>query len=132
MARVATLKNKKSINESLKGFEVSVNEFGEVKSTLNIDEMNAFLNSNVFDKKLNNTINVPKASDDYEALDDDFEDDDYEDDDDAFDDFEDDYDDEDLDDIEGVEFDDEDGFEDDEDFDDEFEDDAEEDYDDEE
>jgi DNA-directed RNA polymerase subunit delta len=97
-----------------------VNEFGEITSTLNAEEMNAFLNKNVFDKKLQNKIATPVASDDYEALDDDFEDED----DDAFDDFDDDYDDDDLDDIEGVEFNDEDeGFDEDEDFDDEFEDD---------
>ena len=120
MARVATLKEKKIINKSLEGFEVNVNEFGEITSTLNAEEMNAFLNKNVFDKKLKNKIATPVASDDYEALDDDFEDED----DDAFDDFDDDYDDDDLDDIEGVEFDDEnEGFDEDEDFDDEFEDD---------
>ena len=118
MARVATLKDKKITSSSMKDFTITVNEFGEVTSTLRTDEMNEFLNQNVFDKKLKNKIVTPAMSDDYASLDEDFE----EDEDDAFDDFDDDYDDEDLEEIEGVEFNDEDeGFEKEDDFDDELE-----------
>lgn len=117
MARVATLKGKRIINSSIEGLEVNVNEFGEITSTLKAEQMNAFLNENVYDKKLKNKIISPVASDGYESLDEDFE----EEEDDAFDDFDDDYDDDDLDEIEGVEFDEEAGFDEDDDFDDEFE-----------
>lgn len=43
---------KPKVNPALEGFEVNINAFGEIKSTLKIDELNAFLNDNVEDKKL--------------------------------------------------------------------------------
>ncbi len=43
---------KARVNAQLDGFEVSVNKFGEIKSTLNIDRINEFLNKEVEDKKL--------------------------------------------------------------------------------
>jgi hypothetical protein len=43
---------KARVNEQLEGFEVSVDKFGEIKSTLNIDRINDFLNKEVADKKL--------------------------------------------------------------------------------
>jgi hypothetical protein len=43
---------KARVNEQLEGFEVSVNKFGEIKSTLDIDRINDFLNKEVEDKKL--------------------------------------------------------------------------------
>jgi len=48
------LKNitKARINKELKNFDIQINEFGEVNHTLNIDDLNAFLNHNVQDKKL--------------------------------------------------------------------------------
>ena len=42
------------VHEKLKGFELKIDKFGEIKSSLNIDEINQFLNENVKDKKLNN------------------------------------------------------------------------------
>lgn len=41
------------VHEKLKGFELKIDKFGEIKSSLNIDEINQFLNENVEDKKLN-------------------------------------------------------------------------------
>ena len=41
------------VNEKLKGFELKIDKFGEIKSNINIDEINQFLNKNVKDKKLN-------------------------------------------------------------------------------
>jgi|TARA_B110000967_G_scaffold190388_1_gene215069 hypothetical protein len=41
------------VHEKLKGFELKIDKFGEIKSSLNIDEINQFLNENVKDKKLN-------------------------------------------------------------------------------
>ena len=46
-------KNKQpKVNEELSGFNIGINEFGEIKTNLNIDKLNAFLNKNVDDKKL--------------------------------------------------------------------------------
>ncbi len=43
-------------NENLPGFDIRINPFGEVQSTYDIDEVNAFLNENLTDKKLKNKI----------------------------------------------------------------------------
>ncbi len=40
------------VNKALEGYEIHINEFGEIKSNLNIDKLNEFLNKNVDDKKL--------------------------------------------------------------------------------
>lgn len=40
------------IHQSLKGFDVNINEFGEISHEINIDLLNTFLNENVQDKKL--------------------------------------------------------------------------------
>jgi hypothetical protein len=40
------------VNDELKGFDIKIDTFGEIKSTMNIDEINKFLNKNVDDKKL--------------------------------------------------------------------------------
>ena len=48
-------KKKKSIpkvNPELEGFDVSINSFGEIKSSMKIDDLNKFLDKNVEDKKL--------------------------------------------------------------------------------
>lgn len=45
-------KIKPNVNPELEGFEVNINSFGEIKSSLKIDELNQFLNKNVEDKKL--------------------------------------------------------------------------------
>ncbi len=45
-------KSKPNVNPELDGFEVNINSFGEIKSSLKIDELNQFLNKNVEDKKL--------------------------------------------------------------------------------
>lgn len=40
------------VNPDLKGFDIKIDSFGEIKSTLDIDKINEFLNKNVDDKKL--------------------------------------------------------------------------------
>lgn len=40
------------VHKELEGFEISVNQFGEIKSNRNIEEINEFLNEKVEDKKL--------------------------------------------------------------------------------
>lgn len=45
-------KKKSKVHKDLEGFEIKVNEHGEIKSNYSIDKINEFLNSNVEDKKL--------------------------------------------------------------------------------
>jgi len=44
--------NKPEVHEELKGFEIKINEFGEVVSTIEKEELNKFLDENVEDRKL--------------------------------------------------------------------------------
>ncbi len=43
---------KPEVHENLEGFDIRINEFGEIISTLKTEEINEFLNENVDDKKL--------------------------------------------------------------------------------
>lgn len=43
---------KPEVHEELKGFEIKINEFGEIISSFEVDKINEFLNENVDDKKL--------------------------------------------------------------------------------
>jgi hypothetical protein len=45
-------KGKPVVHEELEGFDIKVNEFGEMVSNYNIDKLNEFLNKSVQDKKL--------------------------------------------------------------------------------
>lgn len=46
------IKNSPKVNPDLEGFEIKIDQFGEIKSSYNIDKINEFLNKNVEDKKL--------------------------------------------------------------------------------
>ncbi|MDH4058605.1 MAG: hypothetical protein OEU76_07555 [Cyclobacteriaceae bacterium] len=52
---------KPRVHKDLQGFEVSVDQFGEIKSNMNIEKINEFLDKNVDDKKL-------AERDDYDEL----------------------------------------------------------------
>jgi hypothetical protein len=54
-------KKKPRVHKELEGFEISVNQFGELSSNLPIEKLNEFLDKNVEDKKL-------AERDDYEEL----------------------------------------------------------------
>lgn len=41
-----------SFHERLSGFDIRINPFGELESTLNVDQLNTFLNDEVEDKKI--------------------------------------------------------------------------------
>ena len=41
-----------AVHDDLKGFKINLNEFGEIKSSLEVDKINEFLDKNVEDKKL--------------------------------------------------------------------------------
>jgi len=43
---------KPRVHKDLSGFEVSINQFGELNSNMPIEKLNDFLNENVDDKKL--------------------------------------------------------------------------------
>lgn len=43
---------KPQVHDELKGFELNINEFGEIKSNMDPEQLNRFLNKNVEDKKL--------------------------------------------------------------------------------
>lgn len=43
---------KPDLNEELEGFDIHINEFGEIVSTFEVERLNTFLNKNVDDKKL--------------------------------------------------------------------------------
>lgn len=43
---------KPRVHKDLTGLEISINQFGEIKSNMNIEKVNEFLNKNVEDKKL--------------------------------------------------------------------------------
>jgi len=45
-------KGNPSVHQDLNGFDIKINTFGEMQSNLAIDKINAFLNENVEDKKL--------------------------------------------------------------------------------
>lgn len=40
------------VSDELQGFDIKIDTFGEIKSTMSIDDINKFLNKNVDDKKL--------------------------------------------------------------------------------
>ncbi len=44
--------NKARVHKELDGFEVSIDQFGELRSNMKIEKLNEFLDKNVDDKKL--------------------------------------------------------------------------------
>lgn len=45
-------KPKPKVHKELSGFDISIDQFGEIRSNMNIEKINQFLNENVDDKKL--------------------------------------------------------------------------------
>lgn len=43
---------KPKVHKELDGFDISIDSFGEIKSNIQIDKLNQFLNQKVDDKKL--------------------------------------------------------------------------------
>lgn len=52
MPKKKSKKGKPEVHEELKGFDIRINEFGEITSSMDVDELNEFLDENVEDKKL--------------------------------------------------------------------------------
>jgi hypothetical protein len=55
------IKKKPKVHKDLDGFEMSIDSFGEIHSSLRIEKLNEFLDKNVDDKKL-------AERDDYEEI----------------------------------------------------------------
>lgn len=55
MPKKLSNKGKPTVHDDLEGFDMKVNEFGELISNFNIDKLNTFLDENVEDKKLTET-----------------------------------------------------------------------------
>jgi hypothetical protein len=47
-------KKKPDVSEELEGLNITINTFGEIQSTFDIDKINDFLDTHVEDKKLHN------------------------------------------------------------------------------
>jgi hypothetical protein len=48
-------KGKPIVHKELDGFNIKINEFGEMETTVPIERLNSFLNDKVEDKKLNSS-----------------------------------------------------------------------------
>ncbi len=48
-----TTPKKPQVHKDLSGFEISINEFGEIVTNMKMDKLNEFLDKNLDDKKLN-------------------------------------------------------------------------------
>ena len=59
-------KGNPEVHDDLKGFDIKINEFGEITSSIGVDKLNNFLNENVVDKKLEDRDNLPQDADNQE------------------------------------------------------------------
>ena len=55
MPKKKPIEGKPEVHKDLDGLDFTINTFGEIKSTMDLDKLNKFLNDNLEDKKL-----VPK------------------------------------------------------------------------
>lgn len=78
MPKKKPVKGKPNVHDDLDGFEIHINEFGEIKSSMDINKLNDFLNKNVEDKKLKDRDDLhpvdEEEQDDDELFDDDIDD----------------------------------------------------------
>ena len=51
MPKKKPLKGKPEVHKDLDGLDFTINTFGEIKSTMDLDKVNKFLDKNVEDKK---------------------------------------------------------------------------------
>ncbi len=52
MPKKKSRKGKPEVHKELEGFDIRINEFGEIITSFQVDKINAFLDENVQDKKL--------------------------------------------------------------------------------
>ncbi|MFT4968550.1 MAG: hypothetical protein ACI9O4_000280 [Chitinophagales bacterium] len=51
MPKKKPIKGKPEVHKDLDGLDFTINTFGEIKSTMDLDKLNKFLDENVEDKK---------------------------------------------------------------------------------
>ena len=56
-------KKKSRIHQELESLDLTINSFGELKSSSQIDKINKFLNKNINDKKLRKRGDLDKSRD---------------------------------------------------------------------
>ena len=61
MPKKKPLEGKPEVHKDLDGFEMNINEFGEITTNTDIDKLNKFLNKNVDDKKFKGLEELPYA-----------------------------------------------------------------------
>ena len=61
MPKKKPLEGKPEVHKDLDGFEMNINEFGEITTNTDIDKLNKFLNKNVDDKKFKGLDELPYA-----------------------------------------------------------------------
>ena len=52
MPKKKNKKRKPEVHDELKGFDIKINELGEITSSIDVEKLNEFLDENVEDKKL--------------------------------------------------------------------------------
>jgi len=57
MPKKKAINGKPAVHNDLKGFDIKINEFGQITVNLEVDQLNVFLNENVVDKKFKD-INI--------------------------------------------------------------------------
>lgn len=57
-------KEKAKVHKDLDGLDLNVDSFGEIKSSMPMDQINQFLNKNVEDKKLKDREDIDELKDD--------------------------------------------------------------------
>lgn len=55
MPKKMNKKGKPIVHEELEGFDIKVNEFGQIQGNYNIEDLNDFLDKNISDKKIQNS-----------------------------------------------------------------------------
>ena len=55
--------DKPQVNQDLDGFDIKINEFGEINSTYNVGKLNKFLDDNTNDKKFRGVEVIRKKGD---------------------------------------------------------------------
>lgn len=59
MPKKKTTAGKPEVHEELSGFDIKINEFGEIITNYQVDKLNDFLNETVDDKKLREQKKMP-------------------------------------------------------------------------
>lgn len=70
MPKKKPLKGKPEVHKDLEGFEMNINEFGEITSNTPVDKLNKFLNDKVEDKKFKDLDDIPYSKKGKKVMDD--------------------------------------------------------------